>query len=147
MKKKYLAIGLVGLLIGVAGILCAIYLDPRISFVFGAIAGAGFGGGIVILMKYLYYIYPKNKIQYEKRLENEGIEQGDERKKHLRDKAGKYTYFLGLIITVFAIVVFIVLGNLEIILNYKIFVFYLCGYLVSQYIIGIIIFSYLNKKY
>ena len=80
-------------------------------------------------------------------MENENIELHDERKEKLRDKSGRYAYLLGLAVTSFFIVLFSILGNLEVITNYKLIILYLGGYLVFQYIAGVVIFRHLNNKY
>ena len=80
-------------------------------------------------------------------LENERIERHDELKEKIRDKSGRYTYALGLLITSAAIVVFTILGEIELVEGYRMIVLYLFGYLVVQIVAGIAIFNYLLKKY
>ena len=91
--------------------------------------------------------FPKNKERYEERLENERIEQHDELKTKIRDRAGRYTYSLGLLVVCFSILVFGILGALEVIDNARMIVLYLSGYLLFQVIAGIVIFNKLMKKY
>lgn len=147
MKKGYFLTGAIQLLIGVLCGICALYLDTKISSLLLGFCGVGVGGGIMLLWKYFYWTRPQNKSRYEERSEKEKIELNDERKEGFRDKSGRYAYILGLVITVVSIVVFLVLGALEMVANTKIIVGYLSGYLVFQYIVGILIFNYLNKKY
>jgi positive regulator of sigma E activity len=80
-------------------------------------------------------------------LENENIELHDERKEKFRDKSGRYAYLLGLVVISFSIVLFSVLGSLEIITNSKLIILYLGGYLVFQYIAGVVIFRHFNNRY
>lgn len=96
---------------------------------------------------YFYWSSPKNKERYEERLENERIEQHDELKTKIRDRAGRYTYSLGLLVVCFSILVFGILGALEVIDNARMIVLYLGGYLLFQVIAGIVIFNKLMKKY
>ena len=75
------------------------------------------------------------------------IEQHDELKTKIRDRAGRYTYSLGLLVVCFSILVFGILGALEVIDNARMIVLYLSGYLLFQVIAGIVIFNKLMKKY
>lgn len=86
-------------------------------------------------------------IWYEERLENERIEQHDELKTKIRDRAGRYTYSLGLLVICFSILIFGILGALKVIDNARMIVLYLSGYLLFQVIAGIVIFNKLMKKY
>ena len=65
----------------------------------------------------------------------------------IRDRAGRYTYSLGLLVICFSILVFGILGALEVIDNTHMIVLYLSGYLLFQVIAGIVIFNKLMKKY
>ncbi|HIT68908.1 MAG TPA: hypothetical protein IAC36_03310, partial [Candidatus Aphodomonas merdavium] len=80
-------------------------------------------------------------------LENERIEQQDELKTKIRDRAGRYAYSLGLLVVSFSILAFGILGALDIIANARIIVLYLGAYLLVQVIAGIVIFNMLMKKY
>ena len=80
-------------------------------------------------------------------MENERIEQHDELKTKIRDKAGRYTYSLGLMVVSFSILVFGVLGTLGIVESTRMIILYLGGYLLFQVIAGIVIFNKLMKKY
>ena len=76
----------------------------------------------------------------------EEIEQDDELKQKLRDRAGKYTYWIGMVIIALSIIVYSVLGVLNI-MDTEHIVIYLAAYLISQVFIGIIVFNHLLKKY
>ena len=91
----------------------------------------------------IFWSSPKNKERYEERLENERIEQHDELKTKIRDRAGRYAYGIGLVVICFSILVFSILGALEVIDNARMIILYLSGYLMFQ----IIIFNKLMKKY
>lgn len=110
-------------------------------------AGANIGPGLLIICKYFYWSSPKNRERYQERLENEKIEQHDELKEKIRDKSGRYAYVLGLFVISISMVVFSVLGTLEIIDNSRMMVLYLGGYLVFQIVAGIVIFNRIIKKY
>ena len=80
-------------------------------------------------------------------MENDRIEQHDELKTKIRDRAGRYAYGIGLVVICFSILVFGILGALEVIDNARMIVLYLGGYLLFQVIAGIVIFNKLMKKY
>ena len=80
-------------------------------------------------------------------MENEQVEQHDKLKTQIRDRAGRYTYSLGLLVDCFSILAFGILGALAIIDNARMIVFYLSGYLLFQVIAGVVIFNKLMKKY
>lgn len=75
------------------------------------------------------------------------IELHDELKSKLRDKSGRYAYAIGLMTVSISIIIFSILGQLEIIDNSRLMVLYLGGYLLFQIVIGIVIFKQLLKKY
>ncbi|NLM21526.1 MAG: hypothetical protein GX207_07250 [Peptococcaceae bacterium] len=147
MKKSNLYIGLIYLFIGIACLIIALNFESRLEGLLYGFSGAGICGGSVILWKYYYWTRPKNKDRYKEKIENESIELHDERKIILRDKSGRYAYIVGLIVISVSIVVFFIIGSLNIIENTKLIIVYLAGFLAFQYIIGIIFFNYLNKKY
>ena len=80
-------------------------------------------------------------------MENEQIEQHDELKTKIRDKAGRYAHTLGLQVVCFSILVFSILGALEVLDHARIMVFYLAGYLLFQITAGMAIFRRLMGKY
>lgn len=84
---------------------------------------------------------------YERNCENEKIEFHDELKSKLRDRAGRWAYAVGLITVSVSMVIFSILGKLEIIDNSRLIVLYLGGYLIFLIIIDIVIFNPLLKKY
>jgi len=147
MKKNNLYGGLIYLLIGLACLVIALNFESKLESLLSGFAGAGICSGTVILWKYYYWTRPGNKGRYKEKLENENIELHDERKIILRDKSGRYSYIVGLIVTSLSIVVFSVIDSFDIVQNTKLIIIYLAGFLVFQYIIGILIFSRLNKKY
>ena len=58
------------------------------SGIFYGMTGAFGCSGIVTVIRYFYW--RKNKEKYQEKLEIKEIEQNDELKQKLRDKAGKY---------------------------------------------------------
>ena len=147
MKKSNLITGILYVLFGVACLIVALLIETKLEDILWGFAGAGIFPGIMMICKYFYWSSPKNKERYEERLENERIEQHDELKTKIRDRAGRYTYSLGLLVVCFSILVFGILGALEVIDNARMIVLYLSGYLLFQVIAGIVIFNKLMKKY
>ncbi|MCI8786043.1 MAG: helix-turn-helix transcriptional regulator [Eubacterium sp.] len=103
--------------------------------------------GTVMTCKYFYWNTSKSKKRYQEKIENEKIELHDELKSQLRDKSGRYAYAIGLMTVSISIIIFSILGQLEVIDNSRLTVLYLGGYLIFQIVIGIVIFKQLLKKY
>ncbi len=147
MKKSNLIVGMLYVLFGVTCLIVALLIETKLEGILWGFVGAGIFPGMMMICKYFYWSSPKNKDRYEERLENERIEMHDELKTKIRDKAGRYTYTLGMIILSFSILVFSILGALEVIENARMIVIYLSGYLLFQFIAGIVIFNKLMKRY
>ena len=147
MKKGNMIVGLLYVLFGVACLLAALLIETKLEGILWGFAGAGIMPGILMICRYFYWNSPENKKHYEERLENERIELHDELKTMVRDKAGRYTYNLGLLIVSCSILVFGILGALEIIESAPLIVLYLSGYLVVQIIAGMVIFNRIIKQY
>lgn len=146
--KKYNLLEGAAFVLGGFIILCIALLTA--SNIDSILIGFGAGGvfsGIVMICKYFYWNTPENKERYQEKIENEKIELYDELKIKLRDKSGRYAYIIGILMISFSMVVFFILGKLEIIENSRLIVLYLGGYLIFQIIIGIVIFNQLLKKY
>ena len=144
MKKSNLIYGLMYSILAGISFYAAIVFDNKMSGIFYGMAGAFGGSGIMIIIRYFYW--QRNKEKYQEKLEIEEIEQQDELKQKLRDKAGKYTYWIGMLIIALSIMVYSVLGVLNI-MDTEYIVMYLGVYLISQVFIGVIVFNYLLKKY
>jgi hypothetical protein len=147
MKKSNLFIGLIYLFVGIVCLVIVLNFESKMESLLSGFAGAGICGGAVILWKYFYWTRPENKDRYKEKIENENIEIHDERKTILRDKSGRYAYIIGMIVISVSIVIFSIIGSLNIMGNSKLIILYLGGFLVFQYIIGILIFKHLDKKY
>lgn len=145
MKKSNLSYGLIYVLLaGVALYFAIANNGNKMVGIFYGLTGAFGVNGIVTIRRYFYW--QKNKEKYEEKLEIEKIEQEDELKQKLRDRSGRYTYKIGMLIIALSILVYSVLGVLNI-MDTEHIVIYLGGYLISQVFIGIIVFNQLLKKY
>ena len=146
-KKSEFVIGLVYILAGLALAATGLMIDSELdSILFGFGVGMA-GGGIGTVVRYLYWTAPKNRERYREKIENENIELHDEMKVKLRDKAGRYTYGLGLLVICISILVFSILGKLELIHSERLIVLYLSGYFIFQIAAGMVIFRCLLRKY
>lgn len=147
MKKSNLITGILYVLFGVVCLIVALLIETKLEGILWGFAGAGIFPGIMMICKYFYWSSLKNTERYEERLENDRIEQHDELKTKIRDRAGRYAYSIGLVVICFSILVFSILGALEVIDNARMIILYLSGYLMFQIITGITIFNQLMKKY
>ena len=147
MKKSNLIAGVAYVLVGVACLIVALLTETKLEGILWGFAGAGVLPGIMMIGKYFYWSSPKNKERYEERLENGRIEMHDELKTKVRDKAGRYTYILGLFVISISIFAFSILSALGIMENARMLLLCLSGYLLFQVIAGIVIFNQLMKQY
>ena len=125
----------------------ALNFGTKIDSLLYGFAGAGISSGAVILWKYYYWSRPENRKRYQEKIENENIELHDERRTILRDKSERYAYIIGFIVISVSIVVFSIMGSLNLIENYELIIFYLGGFFIFQYIVGVLIYNHMNKKY
>lgn len=144
MKKSKLIYSLIYIILAGISLYVAIVFDDKMSGIFYGMTCALGGSGILTIIRYFYW--QKNKEKYQEKLEIEKIEQQDELKQKLRDKAGNYTYQIGILTITLSIIVYSVLGVSNIMETEHI-VIYLGAYLISQVFIGIIVFNHLLKKY
>ena len=143
MKKSNLIYGLIYIILAGISLYAAIIFNNKMSGIFFGMTGALGGSGIVTIIRYFYW--QRNKEKYQEKLEIEKIEQQDELKQKLRDKAGNYTYWIGMLIIALSIMVYSVLGGLNI-MNTEHIVMYLGAYLISQVFIGIIVLSTASRE-
>ena len=147
MKKSNLIAGIVYFIAGLACLLAALFTETALDGLLFGFSGAGIFPGLMMICRYFYWSSPKHQARYQERLENERIEQHDELKTKIRDRAGRYTYTLGLFVISISIMVFAVLGTLGFVENSRLIVLYLSGYLVFQIAAGIAIFNRILRKY
>ncbi|NMA24106.1 MAG: hypothetical protein GX936_00400, partial [Clostridiales bacterium] len=114
MKKSNLLVGLLFFLVGVACLIIGLLTQTKLDNLLFGFAGGGICGGAATVWKYYYWSRPKNKAKYREKIDAENIELADERKTKLRDKSGRYAYIIGLIVISVSIVVFSILGSLDI---------------------------------
>lgn len=147
MKKSNLLVGLLFFAVGVVCLIIGLLTQTKLDEMLFGFAGGGICGGAAGIWKYYYWSRPENKAKYREKLETENINLTDERKTKLRDKSGRYAYIIGLIVMSVSIVVFSILDRLDIIQNSRLIILFLTGLIVFQYIVGLIIYKHLSKKY
>ena len=147
MKKGNLLEGILFVLGGIILLGAALLTDSVLDSLLIGFAAGAICSGIVMTFKYFYWSTSKNKERYQEKIENEKIELYDELKSKLRDRSGRYAYAIGLMTVSISIIIFSILGQLEVIDNLRLIVLYLGGYLIFQIVIGIVIFKQLLKKY
>ena len=147
MKKSNLVTGIAYVVFGVACLLAALCLETKLEGILWGFAGAGIMPGIMMIMQYVYWSAPENKDRYLERLERVQIESNDELNVKVRNLAGRYAYVSGLMIVCASILLFGILGALEIIENVRLLILYLGAYLLIEIAVYIAVFHRLMKKY
>lgn len=145
--KQLFRWGIVYFCLGIVCLLAACFSDTRLDSLLCGFAGSGIISGLYMIFKSFYWNAPKRQARYAEKLEQESIELHDELKTQLRDKAGRYTYAIGLCIISFSMVGFAILGSFGILADANIIIAYLGIYFALQVILGSVIFRKLMKKY
>lgn len=147
MKNTNLFFGILALLAGVAALAAAfIFQGNMIGICFG-IGGAGCALGLGNIISYFYWSSEKNKKRYEEILETKSIEINDELNSRIGDKAGKITGSI-VFAAVCAIAILLeILEGLGLVTGSYLTVTVLCGLLVFQIIIYMVVFSAIRKKF
>lgn len=146
MKKSTLYLGILYTIIGVTFFLVAFLYEFSFEGIMWDFSGAGIGSGLTTIYKYLYWSRPSKSEQYKQKLYDEHIEMNDERKIMLRDKSGRISYVILLAMYIVLIFIFSMLGAFSIMPIADELVIGLSLLMMFQFICGIIVFQYLNKK-
>lgn len=147
MQKSNLINGIISTIVGLISLILISFIETKIDGLLFTFSLTFTISGIIIVGRYLYWSRPSKINEYEERLDKEQINLHDERKEKLRNISGRYAYLIGLAIISISIITFSVIDKFDIISNARLIVLYLYAYLIFQYIIGIIIFRYLSRKY
>ncbi len=147
MKKSMLYTGIAYAAFGIACFMLAILSEWKTESLLWGFGGAGTGSGMMMLWKYFHWTNPKNREEYEKRLQKECIELRDERKIMLRDKSGRITYIFMLLLYCLLIMAFGVCASLGWFMPFARYAISGLGVLlIIQYLFGIAAFRYLSKR-
>ena len=147
MIKKYLNKGIILVLVGICFVLAAVLTESAIDGLLWGVAGGALGPGIAMIIQYFYWSSPENEKRYREIQEQEDINLHDELNEKLRDKSGRISYQIGLLIICISEVVFSILGKTGVITDHKVIVWYLFGLFVFQIVIGNIVYRQLRRKY
>lgn len=145
MSRKNLWIGIGYMLCGLLFLAAAILSKDKISSLFAGLSGGGLGGGIALLSKYFYWSRAERIVRYRERMEAQDIEMKDERNILFRDKAGRYTYILSLVIISISILVFTVIDAMNL-YKCKLIILYLSLLLIFLYAAGFFIYKRLKAQ-
>lgn len=110
------------------------------SVLFG-FTGAGVASGIAMIYRYFYWNRPDKRDEYSERLENERINMKDERKVMLRARSGQICYQVNLLI----LIVMVIISSVLMVDSYVIIM--LSFLFIFQYILGLVVFKQISKKY
>ncbi|MCR1897626.1 hypothetical protein NSA47_01300 [Irregularibacter muris] len=146
MKKNNLYIGLLYMALGAVCLGLALNTVNSLGSLLFGFSGGGLINGLYLIWRYFYWTSPKRKAVYEARLEEEQINLKDEFKESLRNRSGRIAYIITFLVIALSIVIFSIMGSLGI-LDTKMLVLYLFILWIFMYIIGIIIYRILMKKY
>lgn len=147
MKKSNFWSGLVYALLGLAFLSAGLLWETRLSSLCVGFGAGMLSSGAMQLIRYRKWTRPENREAYRERQEQEQIELRDERKAMLRDRSGRYAWLLGMVLCALSIMVFGVLGSLEIVENARLMILFLAAYLIVQYGAGVYFYRRLEKKY
>lgn len=147
MKKSNFWSGLVYALLGLAFLSAGLLWETRLSSLCVGFGAGMLSSGAMQLIRYRKWTRPENREAYRERQEQEQIELRDERKAMLRDRSGRYAWLLGMVLCALSIMVFGVLGALEIVEDARLIILFLAAYLIVQYGAGVYFYRRLEKKY
>lgn len=147
LKNNILITGIGFLFVGIILLLITLLTDSVLDDLLFGFAFATICSGIITIGKYFYWNLPKNKERYQEKIENENIEMHDELKVKLRDRSGRIAYVFGLMVISISIVIFSILGKLEMVADSRTIVLYLGGYLVFQIMVQIVFYRKMMQKY
>lgn len=147
MKKSILYAGIGYILFGIISIAIALIFELKFESFLWGLGGAGMGPGFMLVWKYMHWSKPENRDEYNERLRIEKIEMADERKVMLRDKSGRITYLIMLGAYCALLMIFSFLVTIGWFMPFAwYFVIVLIILIIFQYVCGIIVFNYLNKR-
>lgn len=147
MKRSNFWCGLVYTLLGLVILLTGLLWDSRLSSLLVGFGAGMLSSGVMQLVRYRKWTRPENAEAYQAKLEEEQINLRDERKAMLRDRSGRYAWLLGMGLCALSIMVFGVLGALEVVENARMVILFLAAYLIVQYGAGVYFYRRLERKY
>lgn len=148
MSKNNLKVGVIYVLLGC---LLAVYAiltpESKLNSLLFVFAFALITPGLMMIGKFFYWSRPENIPKYQEKIRHENIILHDELQVKLRDRSGRITFLFGLCAISASMVVFSILGALDIVASSRLIIFYLAGYIVFQIITYLFIYYKLSKRY
>ncbi len=146
MKKRNLIAGILYLTAGTVCLLLVIFLETKLESMLIFLTAFGLVGGIRLLSDWRYWNKPENRERCREYAEIEQMENHDEMKTMLRDKAGRCAYTVTLYATGVIAVLLTVLDKLEI-MEADAIILVLGAYLILQIAAEAIAYRILLEKY
>ena len=115
MKKRNLITGIIYLAVGMICLLLTIFLETKLESMLIFLSAFGIIGGIRLLNDWRYWNKPENRERCREYAELEQMEQHDEMKTMLRDKAGRCAHTVSMYASGGIAVLLTVLDKLEIV--------------------------------
>lgn len=149
MSKNNLKVGIIYALLGCMLVAYALLAEPE-SKLNSLLFGFGFAliaPGLVMIGKFIYWNRPENLPKYQEKIRQENINLHDELKVKMRDKSGYLAFIFGLCAISFSMVIFSILGALDIVTSSRLIILYLAGYFIIQIIAYLVFYIKLSKRY
>ena len=146
MKKRNLITGIIYLAVGVICLLLTVFLETKLESMLIFLSAFGIIGGIRLLNDWRYWNKPENRERCREYAELEQMEQHDEMKTMLRDKAGRCAHTVSMYACVGVTVLLTVLDKLEIV-DAEAIILVLAAYLCLQIAAEAIAYRILSDRY
>ena len=147
MEKKNLVSGICMTIVGLAFLVIALTTEMKLDGILAGFGSALFAPGILRIRRYRHWNKPENREKYQEMMEKEQISLHDELNVQLRDKAGRYTFWINFVISAAGTVILVILKDLEVIILEPWVFKCLAGYIVFQVVAYVWIFYKLLDKY
>ena len=134
MRKRDLITGIISCIIGTVCLTALLLTETTLETMFVWGTGYCLVLGISKIDKYRWWNLPENRNRRDAMLESESIEQQDELRVKIRDRAGRCAYIFGQYIICAVMLILIILTAWDILVNTNIILYILCGYLLLQLI-------------
>lgn len=141
MQKRNLMTALAFLVVGAISLILALATETILDNILIGIAGAGLVPGSMLVIRSIIWHLPKNKSRRMAVIEQQTIEQHDELKVQLRDRAGHLCYLISLFMLGVMLISIAILSELGVITS-AVPVFILLG---SNLILMLLIFPILYR--
>jgi len=147
VDKSRLVIGCIAMFIGLGAFMTAVVTETKLDGIFWGLMGSGIAVGITLIAEYLQWYIHRDDPKYQEMLERKEIAVHDEMIAKVKDKAGRRAYVCGVYVVVASMIIFSILGALEVVEGARTVVVYLGFYLIFQAVVGILFFNKTMRNY